>query len=980
MLNKAIHWFVFCASIFFCLASFGLQAQEEALAEPVTWDSLNNEVMSLFGAGRYEAALIPAQRALQLARDAQGQPHLDTALALNNLAGLHDRLGDYTKAERLYKEALAIKEQLLGPDDQDVALGLNNLAALYKTQARYTEAEQLYLRALAIWERALGPDAPVLATGLNNLAVLYETQGRSKQAEPLYLRSLAIRERVLGSEHPDVALALNNLAAFYYHQGNWAQAESLYQRALAIREQRLGPEHPDVALSLNNLAVLYRSQGDYARAEPLYRRALAIDERRFGSHHPEVATDLNNLAVLYDHLGDAAKAEPLYQRSLAILEQALGPEHPQLAEGLNNLALLHKTQGDYAKAMPLYERALAILKTAFGPEHLSVATALNNLAALYDSQGQHAKAQPLFEQVLRLREEALGPGHLLVGVSLNNLAELYRAKGELAKAEPLYLRASWIGIHVGAWQFEADVLDNLSRFVAVQAQPDAAIFLGKLAVKALQGLRANVAELGQASLKGYDATIEDVYRHLARLLVARGRLAEAGQVLALFKAQEQFEFLRRDTGLDLLSDSLSMTPLEAEQARKLLAAEGEAAFVQAFAEALQAFRASEYEGQQPEVAETQALQDRLRQLVQASGEQVAALYTIADVEEYGLILVTAEGRQAWRVPLKPHELSRRISIFRQLLQNRDYDARAEAQALLDIVLPPKARDALAKAGITTLMWHLDGPLRLLPLAALHDGSGYLIERYRISSFMATSLSDLEKPHDALDWKGLGFGVSKDRQVGDKTFSALPAVPEELGLVIQAQPDQSDQSGQVETKGIIPGQRYLNADFDWPRLKQALQPRNHSLLHIASHFNLEPGNDTQSYLLTGEGAPISLAMLNGQHRLFDGLELLTLSACNTALDTGKNAQGREVDGLAFIVQRQGARSVVATLWPVADEATAKLMEHFYQRLKDKKLSKTEALRQAQLALLNPGKVQGQQQDGPYAHPFYWAPFVLMGDWR
>ncbi len=144
-----------------------------AHAQGIEWETLNDEVMSLYRQGRYDRAVVVAKKALQVA------------------------------------------EQAVGPDHPAVATSLNNLAVLYGTQGQYAQAEPLYKRSLAIREKALGPDHPDVATSLNNLAVLYRAQGQYAQAEPLYKRSLAIREKALGPDHPDVATSLNNLAELY---------------------------------------------------------------------------------------------------------------------------------------------------------------------------------------------------------------------------------------------------------------------------------------------------------------------------------------------------------------------------------------------------------------------------------------------------------------------------------------------------------------------------------------------------------------------------------------------------------------------------------------------------------------------------------------------------------------------------------------------------------------------------------------------
>jgi CHAT domain-containing protein len=235
------------------------------------WESLNGQMVDLYGKGKYAAGIIKGEAALKL-------------------------------AERL--------------SETDLALILNNLAGLYKAQGKYEKAEPLYQRSLAIWEEKLGADHPDVAISLNNLAGLYESQGLYEKAEPLYQRSLAIREKKLGADHPDVAISLNNLAGLYKAQGLYEKAEPLYQRSLAILEKKLGADHPDVATSLNNLAGLYKAQGLYEKVEPLYQRSLAILEKKLGADHPDVASSLNNLAALYQVQGLYEKALYSFKTSL----------------------------------------------------------------------------------------------------------------------------------------------------------------------------------------------------------------------------------------------------------------------------------------------------------------------------------------------------------------------------------------------------------------------------------------------------------------------------------------------------------------------------------------------------------------------------------------------------------------------------------------------------------------------------------------
>jgi CHAT domain-containing protein len=178
-----------------------------------------------------------------------------------------------------------------------------------------------------------------------------------------------------------------------------------------------------------------------------------------------------------------------------------------------------------------------------------------------------------------------------------------------------------------------------------------------------------------------------------------------------------------------------------------------------------------------------------------------------------------------------------------------------------------------------------------------------------------------------------------------------------------------------------------------------------VVHIASHFRFLPGSD-QSFLLLGDGGNLTLGQVRTEALPYEAVDLLTLSACETAVGGGHNEYGVEVEGLGVLAQQQGARAVLATLWAVADASTGQLMQQFYRLRQDGQVNKAEALRRAQLVLLNGAAAptaatpaasadaaRGASRPStgtdappfesdpkrPYAHPYFWAPFILMGNW-
>ncbi|MGK7903624.1 MAG: CHAT domain-containing protein [Hormoscilla sp.] len=254
---------------------------------------------------------------------------------------------------------------------------------------------------------------------------------------------------------------------------------------------------------------------------------------------------------------------------------------------------------------------------------------------------------------------------------------------------------------------------------------------------------------------------------------------------------------------------------------------------------------------------------------------------------------------------------------------------------------------LASKDVKTLVFVLDGVMRNLPMAALYDGQQYLVEKYNIALTPGLNLLDPQSLRPE-EFKLLMAGLSEARQ----GFSALPAVELEVQQI----------------SALSPGSVLLNQTFLEPTLQKLIDEVPFPIIHLATHGQFS-SNPEETFILTWNDK-IKVKELEKLLKLRETaedvpIELLVLSACQTA--SGDN---RAALGLAGLAVRSGARSTLATLWSVNDQSTADLMVKFYQALTGEGVSKAEALRQAQLELL---------QSRRYQHPFYWAPFVLVGNW-
>jgi CHAT domain-containing protein len=603
--------------------------------------------------------------------------------------------------------------------------------------------------------------------------------------------------------------------------------------------------------------------------------------------------------------------------------------------------------------------------------------------------GERQEAINLFNQALALRRQTGDRNG--EAAALNNLGFVHALLGDRQKALDHLDQALAIFRELQSQDGEGATLHHLTLVWKTFGESQLAIFYGKLAVNVYQAMRANLRPLSKELQQSFLKSKEEIYRELADLLIEEGRLAEAQQVIGLLKEEEYFEFIRRDVQaapslpgraeltaeeVRLLDEykkladrvtaiGIEISALEAsldralEQERRLVELGAQrAAANQLFQKFLDLLARELEKTKQASAIERLRESQDMEQALKEIDPGAVAIYTLVTEKKYRAIVVTPYSRKAAEYPIKAADLNRKSLEFRAALMNPRVDPRPLGRELYKILVAPFAKD-LREARARVLMWSLDGALRYLPVAALHDGEKYLVESY--SNIVVTLASPINLKEQAPpQWKGLGMGVSK-AQGG---FRPLPAVPEELRAVIR---DEADG----RATGVLPGRLLLDEQFTEAAMRAALR-QQYPLVHIASHFQFHPGNETDSFLLLGDGARLTLAEIKLASNLFAGVDLLALSACNTAMG-GEDAEGKEIEGFGALAQRQGAKAVVATLWSVADESTRELMRRFYQlRRAQPEMTKAEALGQAQLALL-----RGESQKAPYAHPFYWAPFILIG---
>lgn len=731
----------------------------------------------------------------------------------------------------------------------------------------------------------------------------------------------------------------------------WKQAEAAYTAA--------GDETGILGSQLNQVQAL--------QALGQYRRAKNLLEQISARLHPLPdsllkASSLRSLGITLLHVGDLQESYRVLQSSLQISQRLNGDTSSTLLVLGNVVRVRQDDQNAIASAntnaIVFYQQAAAV-----APDNLIRLQAQLNLFSLLVESNQTPQALPLLPKIQSLLAE-LSPSRATVYAQVN-LAESLMKLGS---------RESGVGsennnVLLPTPSVVAQVLANAIQQARSLNDPRAEAYalgqLGHLYETSHQWgeaerLTQQALQIAQ-SIQADDIAVSWQWQ-LGRILKQQGRTSEA--IVSYNQAVETLSVLRGD--LVAINPEAQfffreqVEPIYRELVQLLLENNPTQADLQRARSVIEALQLAELNNFFRE-----ACLDAKPQQIDQVDPNAAVIYSIILPDRLAVILSLPNQ------PLRYHftELASDSSDFDDGVDERNRGSEVERvfddlfatlnpfisseaplrphQQLYDWLIRPVEAD-LAESQVETLVFVLDGVLRGVPLATLHDGQQYLIEKYSLTVTPGLQLL----PPQLLTPEQLGTlvgGLSEARQ----GFSALPGVDREIQ--------------QIST--LVPTIALLNQDFTQTQLVEQLESVSFPIVHLATHgqFSSQAEN---TFLLTWEGQlqvkdlDQLLEARDRQNRR--PIEILILSACQTAAGDKRAALG-----LAGVAVRSGARSTIATLWSVQDNSTAELITHFYAALKQPGITRAEALRQAQLSLL---------RSPDYQHPYYWAPFVLVGNWR
>ncbi len=967
----------------------------------VTWLTLQTGT-ALADAAQGEGAFAVYQEALcvaQLTDSALAQASIWEAMAT-----LYRKQNKFDEAEKALNFAIETLGRKFG-EGLSLARFQNGLATLTRSRGNLQAAGAAAQAALEICEK-FAPASLLAAGVLNNVGTVSRRLGDLEKAESALKRARDILENLAPGS---VALAgtLNNLGNVARNRGDLDAAEDYFKKTLAI-DQKNSPESPEAAATFINLGNVAFSRDNLETAENYYKKALAI-KKKLTPDSEEIIYIYNNLAVIAGNRSDYDSAESYLKLALSFWEK-VKPDGDDMAANLINLGMVFKNRRDFESAEACFKKALTIREN-LAPGGLNSADALENLGHLaFDRQDLKA-AEDFFRQGFVITEKN-APGSLEVAGGLQNLGEVAFKKGNLQEAESLYGKA--VPIEERLAPGSSRLSSSLYSLGAICLKTDRLQEAADYLRRSIEAIETHIGKLGGSpDIKAaYRSEHKALYQSYIEVLMKLKKPEEAFQTLERWRAR-QFLAMLAERDLVFLAD----VPEELERGRKRTAwdydriqgrlaelnPEKDQAEIEKLLEDLRVLRS-----RQTEIAEQikkvspnfAALQypealDLLSAQKALDPGTVLLSYDLGE-ERSRLFVVTVNRFAVIDMAVSENRLRSEVERFNLLIQQGQAASLqegllAQGKKLYEMLIRPAGK-IIEKS--ERILFIPDGPLHTLPFGALirsaktkekNKNWQFLAEWKPIQiALSATVFEELKKQRRASDAMRtrttlLAFGDPK--YPGLENQNAGDAQDPGVRAAVQRGHDLTPLPGTrkevTSIAGLYKGDATIYLGEEATEEKAKAISKDVRYIHFACHGFL----DELFPLNSGLALSIPPAVMEGRdngilqawevfERTRIDADLVTLSACETGL--GKEMGGEGLIGLTRAFQYAGARTVLASQWKVADVATSELMTRFYSYLKAG-LSKDRALQLAQIEFI-------RNPDRAISHPYYWAGFLLNGDWK
>jgi CHAT domain-containing protein/Tfp pilus assembly protein PilF len=1003
-------------------------------------DSYNKLGFLYLNLAKYDSTLVYWKKALNIRKELLGENHLDVATSYNNIGNVYSEKGEYELASENLFKSLQIRKELLGENSFPVASCYNNIGNVYKDMNEYDMALEYYFKSLQIKIELFGENHPEVAGNYNNLGLVFDEKNEIERALDYHFKALKINKALFGENHTEVASSFNNLGNIYFDKNEFDLAFEYYSKSLQINKELFGENHTRVANSYNNLGLVYAEKKEYGLALDYHFKSLQINKELFGEDGISVGKCYNNIANVYYDKNENDLALDYHFKSLQIKKELFGENHTLVANSYNNIGNVYSKESRNDLALEYYFKSLKILKGLYGEKHTLMAINYNNVGKVYSKKAEYDLAIKYYQKAIASTLQNFNDTTNSYSLpdskdylSWDELLSALKAKAEifsdLAKTMEDASHLKRLEQALKHYQACDTIITRVRKEISKKSDK---IELGVIASEVYKGAIELNYELGILNYGLHPDKINNYYKNtfyfsernkasvLLEALAGSDALKFAGIPKELLDKEHDLSLaLASYTNLKNNAKNDSIATIWSDRLFKLNRIYD--SLIVTFETDYPDYYRLKYNTTPVKIEEIQEVLNKKTALLS---------YFVLDSS---LIIhaITKKGFNVYKADLM-NGFAEKVERYSSAIQSSRKTSVTEYKELAYMfylqLFPQEMLKNKDLRNIDNLIIIPDGTLATIPFESLlteeytkdftiptdksyFSEMPYLVKKYEICySYSATLFytTFLKEKNENLEIKDLNDFIAIAPVFDDGNTAGTTQITTKL----LADMDKIKQEGTITDRSFLKDGRYVNPlpgsltevesifkMFEDKGLKAITKThksaneeflksgalREFNYVHFATHGFVNTEKPELSGILLAQDTGL---VFDGYNDIYGNIEeqndgilyqseiynlelnsdLVVLSACETGL--GKIASGEGIIGLTRALLYAGTKNIVVSLWSVSDASTSQLMINFYaDLLRTKRQNRfSKHLQKAKLELI---------EEGTYAHPFYWSPFILIG---
>ncbi len=957
-----------------------------------------------------DSTLFYWNKTYEIRKSIYGEKHVDVAKSYNNLGIIYGKKNEYELALQHYLKAVEIKKELIGENNKSIANSYNNIGIIYWNTNEFELSLEYHFKALQIRKELLGENHSAVASSYSNIGIVYSKKHEYNLALQYHFKALQIRE-LLNKNNSDISSSYNNIGVIYWKTNENDLALEYYKKSLKKRKELFGNKHSSVAKSYHNIALIYSAKKKYDLALEYNFKALKIKQDVFGEKHTEVAYSYSNIGAIYEKKEEYDLALEYYLKALQIRTELFGNKHIVVAVTYLNIGYLYNAQEEYDLALLSFQK--------------TIASSLRNF-----NDTININAVPPIKNYLNWNR-LLETLHLKAKILSNDkYSSSLEDKISNQKLALLHYQACDTLIS----QVRKEITTEADK-IALGEQANK---IYKDAVNVCLSLNKNKdkSELDYNKLAFYFSE-KNKSSVLLEALSGTEALQFAGIPDSLLILEKKLSLnitnyinLKNNEKNDSLENIWNDRLFKSQRSYDSLIAVYEIQYPE--------YYNLKYNNSPTSIQQVSNLLDKKTAILSYSvGDSTITIFAISKKDF--VITQIAKPDSLDDIIFDYHFYISETGLFLDEIFWGTHWSIVEyekiAFQLYNLLFPPEIQIFL-KGGlfydIENLIIIPDGQLAIIPFETLHTKKyvaewtnwksktyfaemPYLIKNYNISYNYSATLFKQTKPKqktDNIEVTPLNDWLAFAPIFDDKNISGTTAETRELltfeiiqndsivsrsyltdGRYVSPLPGSKTE---IETifklyeqqgkKALIRTHQQANENF-----VKSDELQNYRIIHFATHGFVNEENPNLSGILFAQDTTATLIKFKTLAKLDieqnEGIlyqseiynldfnaELVVLSACETAL--GKITKGEGVIGLTRALLYAGSKNIIVSLWSVSDNSTSDLMISFYENLLSEKPDRSK--RPVRFSKHLSDAKRKMIEEGKYSHPYYWSPFILIGE--